>query len=77
MRVGAPTNAGAAGGVEIGPDEGFDALAGRYGNMIEMASTRRGGPLRVAERRLGGRAAAHHELAGRRGADAVGRQRLG
>jgi hypothetical protein len=35
-----------------------------------------GGPLRAAERRLGGRAAAHHELAGRRGADAVGRQRL-
>jgi chaperonin GroEL len=23
-------------GVETGPDEGFDALEGRYGNMIEM-----------------------------------------
>ncbi len=34
-----------------------------------------GGPVRPAERRLGRRAAAHHQHAGGRGADAVGRQR--
>ncbi|HWN35675.1 MAG TPA: TCP-1/cpn60 chaperonin family protein, partial [Pseudonocardia sp.] len=36
-------------GVEIGPDEGFDALEGRYGNMIEMGII---DPLRVARSAL-------------------------
>ena len=77
------TNAGYSGEevvtrlAELGPDEGFDALEGRYGNMIEMGII---DPLRVArvgapERRVGRRPAAHHQHAGRRGADAVGRQR--
>ena len=34
-----------------------------------------GGPVGAAERGLGGRAAAHHQHPGRRGADALGRQR--
>jgi len=36
-------------GVETGPDEGFDALEGRYGNMIEMGII---DPLRVARSAL-------------------------
>ena len=62
---------------ELGPDDGFDALRGplrqhgRDGHRRPAA----GVPVGAAERRLGGRAAAHHEHAGRRGADAVGRQR--
>ena len=53
----------------LGPDEGFDALQGRYGNMIDMgiidpAACR---PVCAAERRLRGGPAAHHQHAGRRG----------
>ena len=60
----------------MGLDEGFDALQGRYGNMIEMGiiDPAAGVPLGAAERRVGGRAAAHHEHADRRGADALGWQ---
>jgi len=36
-------------GLDIGPDEGFDALEGRYGNMIEMGII---DPLRVARSAL-------------------------
>ena len=54
-------------------DEGFDALQGRFGNLVELGVI---DPLRVVrsgppERRLGGRAGAHDRLAGRRGADAL------
>ena len=61
---------------KLGADEGFDALEGRYGNMIDFGII---DPLRVcsfgtAERRLGRRPAAHDEHADRRGADALGRQ---
>ena len=38
-----------AAGIEHGPDEGFDALEGRYGNMIEMGIV---DPLRVARSAL-------------------------
>ena len=49
---------------------------GRYGNMVEMGiiDPLRVVPLGAAERRFGGRAAAHHQHPGRRGADALGRQ---
>jgi chaperonin GroEL len=49
------TNAGYSGEevvarvTELGPDEGFDALEGRYGNMIEMGII---DPLRVARSAL-------------------------
>ena len=61
---------------ELGPDDGFDALAGRYGNMIEMGII---DPLRVARSALQNGAsvagpARHDEHPGGRGADAVGRQ---
>ena len=61
----------------MGPDEGFDALGGparqhdRDGHHRPAA----GGPLGAAERRVSGRPAAHDQHPGRRGADAVGRQR--
>ena len=54
-------------------DEGFDALQGRFGNLLETGRHRPAarGPLCTAERRIRGRARAHHQLAGRRGADAL------
>ena len=44
---------------ELGPDDGFDALEGRYGNMIEMGII---DPLRVARSALqnAGEPADHH-----------------
>ena len=67
------TNAGYSGTevvarvAEMGMDDGFDALEGKYGNMIDMGII---DPLRVCrsalrERGVGGRAAAHDEHADR------------
>ena len=58
---------------DLGVDEGFDALEGRFGNMVEMGII---DPLRVVRSALQngasvGRADPHHQLAGGRGADAV------
>ena len=57
----------------LGADEGFDALEGRFGNMVEHGHHRpaAGRALGAAERRVGGGADPHHQLAGGRGADAV------
>ena len=76
------TNAGYSGQevvdqvTQMGVDDGFDALEGRFGNMIEMGII---DPLRVCRSALQNGAsvagsAADHQHPDRRGADAVGRQ---
>ena len=58
----------------LGTDDGFDALVGaaRQHDLDGHRRPAAGGPVRPAERRLGRRAAAHHQHAGGRGADAWG-----
>ena len=61
---------------EMGVDDGFDALRGEFGNMVEMGiiDPLAGVPVGAGERRVGRRPVADHEHADRRGVDAVGRQ---
>ena len=62
-----------AGRGDLGVDEGFDALEGRFGNMVEMGII---DPLRVVRSALQNGASVagldpHHQLPGGRGADAL------